>query len=269
MNCGNCGSAQRGDARFCDRCGGVLPGAPKGSPAAPARGSPSGVLTERLPPGAGDDEATQTFVGRDPVPGPRLADRAGPQLRPAAEAVPPRPPTEVVPARPPEEVVRFGPGVPAGPAAGQAGLTAERVWRTGRPPAPPRRRLRIGRLFGSALTVILLAASGVVLYLRFHHAPFQVTGVVISQQARTGCGVDVTGRITTNGSAGTVSYQWLFQPGRQQPRPLSQSVTAGQHAVYVTAALEGSGHGSASQTATLQILGPDPRSVSATVVVRC
>ncbi|HUY48726.1 MAG TPA: hypothetical protein VMV92_23915, partial [Streptosporangiaceae bacterium] len=55
--------------------------------------------------------------------------------------------------------------------------------------------------------MVLLAASGLVLFLRFHHAPFRVTGVVISQQARTGCGVDVTGRITTNGSAGTVSYQ--------------------------------------------------------------
>jgi hypothetical protein len=122
---------------------------------------------------------------------------------------------------------------------------------------------------GSALTVVLLAASGVVLYLRFHHAPFHVTGVVISQQARAGCGVDVTGRITTNGSAGTVSYQWLFQPDQQPPQPLSQSVTAGQHAVYVTTALEGSGHGSASRTVTLQVLGPDPGNASAAVVIRC
>jgi len=260
MNCGICGSTQRDDARFCGRCGGALPCAPQDSPAAPARGSPSGVLTERLPPGAGDGGATQTFFGRDPVPGPRPADRAGPQLRP---------PTEVVPPRPPAEVVRYGPGVPVGPAAGQAGLTAERVWRTGRPPAPPRRPLRLGRLFGAALTVILLAASGVVLYLRFHHAPFRVTGVVISQQARTGCGVDVTGRITTNGSAGTVSYQWLFQPDPKPPQPLSQSLAAGQQAVYVRAAVEASGHGSASRTVTLQILGPDPGSASTAVVVRC
>jgi len=117
--------------------------------------------------------------------------------------------------------------------------------------------------------VILLAASGLVLFLRFHHAPFHVTGVVISQQARTGCGVDVTGRITTNGPAGTVSYQWLIQPDQQTPQPLAQSVTAGQQAVYVTTALEGSGHGSASRTVTLQVLGPDPGSASTTVVIRC
>ncbi len=117
--------------------------------------------------------------------------------------------------------------------------------------------------------MILLAASGVVLYLRFHHAPFHVTGVAISQKTQTGCGVDVTGRITTNGSAGTVSYQWVFRPDRRPPQPLSQSVVAGQHAVYVTVAVEGSGHGSASQVVTLQVLGPDQRAISTPVVVSC
>ena len=213
-----------------------------------------------LPSGAGGGEATQTFLGGDPVSGPRLADLASPPLRP---------PTEVVPLRPPTEVVRYGPGVPAALSEGRAGLTAESVWRTGRPPAPPRRRPRLRPLLGSALTVILLAASGVVLFLRFHHAPFHVTGVVISQQTRTVCGVDVTGRIATNGSAGAVSYQWLFQPDRQPPQPLSESVTAGQHAVYVTVAVEGAGHGSASRTVTLQVLGPDPRTASAAVTIRC
>jgi len=39
--------------------------------------------------------------------------------------------------------------------------------------------------------------------------------------------------------------------------------------VYVTVALQGSGHGSASQTVTLQILGPDPAAASKAVVVSC
>src|ERR1700730_17338494 len=47
-------------------------------------------------------------------------------------------------------------------------------------------------------------ATGVLLYLRFHHAPFQVTGAAITRQAPNGCGVNVTGQVTTNGSAGTV-----------------------------------------------------------------
>jgi hypothetical protein len=79
----------------------------------------------------------------------------------------------------------------------------------------------------------------------------------------------VTGRITTNGSAGTVSYQWLFPPGRQPPQPLSQSVVAGQHDVYVTVAVEAKGHGSASQNVTLQVLGPDTGTASKSVVVSC
>jgi hypothetical protein len=117
--------------------------------------------------------------------------------------------------------------------------------------------------------VILLAASGVILYLRFHHVPFHVTSVAISRQTPNGCGVDVTGRINTSGSAGTISYQWVFRPDPHPPQTLSQSVVAGQHAVYVTVAVEGEGQGTASQTVTLRILGPDPMSVSAAVVLRC
>ncbi len=186
---------------------------------------------------------------------------------PPATAV--QPPSAAATHQPQADIVRYGPGVPAAPPASQAGVTAERIWRTAHLPEPPRRGVGLRRLFGAALTVILLAASGVVLYLRFHHAPFHVTGVGISQQTKTACGVDVTGRITTNGSAGTVSYQWLFRPDRQAPQPLSQSVVAGQHAVYVTVAVQGQGHGSASQTVTLQILGPDPQAASAAFVVSC
>jgi hypothetical protein len=79
----------------------------------------------------------------------------------------------------------------------------------------------------------------------------------------------VTGRISTNGSAGTVSYQWVFRPDPHAPQPLSQSVVAGQHDVYVTVAVQGQGQGTASQTVTLQVLGPDPAADSTSVVVSC
>jgi hypothetical protein len=117
--------------------------------------------------------------------------------------------------------------------------------------------------------VTLLAASGVLLYLRFHQSAFHVTGVAISGKTRGGCGVDVTGRIATNGAAGTVSYQWVFRPDPHPPQPLSQSVAAGQRAVYVTVEVEGSGQGTASPAVTLQVLGPDPAAVSTSVVVSC
>jgi hypothetical protein len=163
-------------------------------------------------------------------------------------------------------VVRYGPGVPAS----QAG--AESVWRTGQRPGPPvrnRGQRRLRRLLGLALTVILLIAAGVVLWLRFYHAPFHVTGVKITQQTTTSCGVDVTGQIATNGSAGTISYQWVFRPQTQAPQPLNQSVVAGQHDAYVTVAVEGRGHGSATQTVTLQVLGPDAGTASRTVTISC
>jgi hypothetical protein len=159
--------------------------------------------------------------------------------------------------------------VPAVPPVGQAKLTAAHVWHDTRPAGPSRRLARLRRLSGLALTVILLAASGVLLYLRFHHAPLRVTGVAITQQATNGCGVDVTGQVTTNGTAGTVSFEWLFAPSPAPPKPLRQSVAAGQHTVDVTVAVEGQGQGSSSQRVTLQVLSPDQVTASATVTVRC
>jgi hypothetical protein len=205
--------------------------------------------------------------------GPYPAARTGPAYQPT-EVAGPYPAARAGPVQadrgdPAREVMRYGPGVPAAASAGQAAATAERVWRTGRTGEPPRRMHRRRGLFGSVLTVLLLAASAVLLYLRFHHAPFHVTGVAITQQTQTGCDVNVTGRISTNGSAGTVSYQWLFRPDREAPQPLSQSVVAGQDAVYVTVAVKGSGSGSASRTVTLQVLGPDRGAASTSVALRC
>ena len=173
------------------------------------------------------------------------------------------------PPQPAPDMLRYGPGVPAS----QAGVAAESVWRTGHRSGPPPRHARLRRarrVLGSALTVILLVVAGVVVWLRFfHHSPFHVTEVHITQQTKTTCGVNVTGEIATNGSAGTVSYQWVFQPQTQAPQPLSQSVTAGQHDVFVTVAVQGQGHGNATQRVTLDVLGPDPRADSKDVTISC
>jgi hypothetical protein len=202
-------------------------------------------------PGAGSHEPVTEVPPPPPAPG------GG--SREAVTYVPPRmPATEAAPHQQPSQVLRYGPGVPASKAESQT--KAESVWRTGRLPEPPRNRARLRRLLGTLLTVALLVAAGVLLFLRFHHAPFHVTGAAITQQTHNGCGVDVTGRIDTNGAAGTVSYQWVFQPQLQAPQPVNMSVVSGQHSVYVTVAVEGQGHGSASQTVTLQVLGPDKRS---------
>jgi len=161
--------------------------------------------------------------------------------------------------------MRSGPGVPPS----QAGVSAEQVWRTGQLPDPPRRPVRFRRLASLALTVILLAAAGVLLFLRFNHAPFKVTGVPILTSAANGCTVNVTGHIPTNGSSGTISYQWVFTPQSGAPQPLSQSVVSGQHDVFVTVAVQGQGHGSATQKVTLDVLGPDARTDSTDVTINC
>lgn len=171
-------------------------------------------------------------------------------------------------AGPAPKIVRYGPGVPAGSRDGTAELTAEHVWHPARG-SRPRRSAGLVRRAGSLLTVALLAAAGVLLFERLHHGPFHVTGVTISQQAQAGCGVTVTGRISTNGAAGTVSYQWLFEPGQQPPQRLSQSVASGQHAVDVSIAIDGTGSGRASEKVTLQVLTPDVVTDSAPVVVSC
>jgi hypothetical protein len=79
----------------------------------------------------------------------------------------------------------------------------------------------------------------------------------------------VTGRISTTGAAGTVTYQWIFAAQQAAPQPVTQSAAAGQSAVYVTAAIQGQGHGSVTQRVTLQVLGPGHGTASVPVTVSC
>jgi hypothetical protein len=212
------------------------------------------------PDGSGAGDTTPAASGRAPVTQPGLTDLTSP---PPPRGAPPAPPA------PSRAGLRYGPGVPVTPEP-RAGLTAEDIWRTGLVAgAAPRRRPRWRRVLGSAVTVVLLAVAGVIVFLRFHHAPFAVTSAVITQQTRNGCSVDVTGKIATSGGAGTVSYQWVFRPDSRPPQPLTQTVIAGQKAVFVTVAVEGSGQGSATQSVTLQVLGPDQKSAATAVVVKC
>jgi hypothetical protein len=165
---------------------------------------------------------------------------------------------------------RRGPGVPAAAAGGgQAVLTAEEVWRTGppgQPPAPGGGRGR-WRWAGPALTVVLLIAIGAVAFMRLHHPALQVTGVAITSQVKDGCSVDVTGRISTSGGAGTVSYQWILTPQVSAPHPLSQSVSAGQSTIYLTAVVAGTGK--LARQVTLQVLGPGQGRATANVIANC
>jgi hypothetical protein len=226
--------------------------------------SPTEIAAPQVPAQAAPQHPP-TEIAADSPPAPGRATQAGQTHPPTEAALAPgsTPPSPVA------GIVRYGPGVPVDLPVSQGGRTAEHVWSGGPPPAPPRRSARLRRLGGSALTAVLLVASGVILFLRFYHPPFQVTGAAITQHTTAGCRVDVTGRITTNGAAGTVSYRWLFEPAGQQATALRQSVASGQHAVDVTVAVEGSGSGTASRTAVLQVLSPSRRTASAHVTLTC
>src|SRR5262249_47984057 len=63
-----------------------------------------------------------------------------------------------------QQVVGYGPGVPVGAPAGQAAPPAEQVWQAGAPAAPRGRRRRL--IASSAVSIALLIASGVVIFLR-------------------------------------------------------------------------------------------------------
>jgi hypothetical protein len=238
-------------------------------PEADAPHQPATIMMPRQPQAEAVPHEPVTY----PPPRQSPPDAAPPQTSldtpPPPPYAPPLSPYAAPPPSPPSEVLRYGPGVPVS----QPGAAAESVWRSGRRPEPPPRQRqlrRLRRLLGLALTLILLAAAGIVLYLRFFdHPAFHVTGVEIVKQTRNGCAVDVTGQITTNGAAGTVSYQWVFRPQTQAPQPLNESVVAGQHTAYVTVAVLGQGHGSASQTVTLDILGPDTKTDSTNVTISC
>jgi hypothetical protein len=245
-------------------------GVPEHPPTEVATPSPPAQAAAAHPPTevASSADAAQAAPAHEPTVTAPPGQAAGPPHR-AAPPAPLSPAAGAMPPSPVAGIVRYGPGIPVELPVSQGGRTAEHVWSGGPPPAPPRRSARLRRFGGMALPVILLAASGVVLFLRFYHPPFQVTGAAITQHTTTGCRVDVTGRIATNGAAGTVSYRWLFKPGGQQATTLRQSVTSGQHAVDVTVAVEGSGQGSATRTAVLQVLSPGARTASTRVALSC
>ena len=167
------------------------------------------------------------------------------------------------------QVRRYGPGVPGAAAAAQAAMPAEQVWQLGPPSGAPRRRGWSWRLGSTLLSAALVIASVVVILVRLHHPAFGVTGAAITGQTRSGCAVDVTARVATTGGAGTVSYEWVFTPQGGPPQPATEAVASGQTAVYLTAAVQGQGHGTLEQQVTLRVLSPGTASAAASVSLSC
>ncbi|MEO3813074.1 hypothetical protein ABGB17_29075 [Sphaerisporangium sp. B11E5] len=171
--------------------------------------------------------------------------------------------------RPQGEGLRFGPGVPTETAAAQ-------IWRSGRDqPAGgdrrPRRRRR-GGILGSGLIFLLILAAAV--YLWFQRGdPLAVTAVDVRAPKPKGCDVtvNVIGVITTNGSSGEVTYEWL--PTGRKPIRHTDTVESGKTTHQVKLEWEIGGEGTKRLTARLRVLSPitdqGPLEDKATFTYRC
>jgi hypothetical protein len=153
--------------------------------------------------------------------------------------------------------VRFGPGVPAD-------TTAAQIWRQGREqvtvPAkerlrrPPAKRRRSALWSGLLLLLILVAA--IFLWLQ-RGDPLSVTAVDVKAPKAKGCDitVNITGKITTNGSAGQIKYQW-WRSDKKDPIEQTDTVPSGQTAYEVSLPWTVKGQGSKKLTARLRVLSP-------------
>ncbi|MFC6084258.1 hypothetical protein [Sphaerisporangium aureirubrum] len=171
------------------------------------------------------------------------------------------------------EGMRFGPGVPADTAAAQ-------IWRSGRDQmtvstkdraSRPRKRRR-GGVLGSGLIFLLILAAA--LYLWFQRGdPLAVSAVDVRAPKPKGCDVtlNVVGVITTNGSAGEVTYEWL--PTGRKPIRHTDTVESGKTSHQVSLEWEIGGEGTKKLTARLRVLSPigdqGPLEDKATFTYRC
>ncbi|GAA4975908.1 hypothetical protein [Actinoplanes utahensis] len=161
-----------------------------------------------------------------------------------------------------QQEVRFGPGVPVAPPAAP-------TWST---PTPARRPLwrRVTSLVSGLLTLALVGVVGFILWQRL--SPLEVEGVTIAVPRPAGdrcdVSVDVVATVRTNGRSGAIRYQWL----RSDALPsavLTERVPRGQNTATLTLNWSFNGVGTATETATVNIVEPSAIQAGTEVVYRC
>jgi serine/threonine protein kinase len=165
---------------------------------------------------------------------------------------------------PPAAPVRFGPGLSGGSAP-----PALPDW--GKPPKPKRRRRRWLSVLSTFLTLAIIAAVAVVLWLRTHEV-FKVTSVAVAPAAAPGdkCNVtvDVVGSIVTNGRGGDVTYQWIRNGDITSP-VATTVVGTGQTIAPLHLSWYFHGKGSYQATAELRVLSPEVAAAKTTFTYSC
>ncbi|GAA4601713.1 hypothetical protein BJY16_003986 [Actinoplanes octamycinicus] len=159
--------------------------------------------------------------------------------------------------------LRFGPGVPVTPVAAPA-------W----PETAPARRRPWGRrlvsLVSGLLTLALVVVVGFYVWQRLSPIAVESVTVAVPKPAGTRCDVtvDVVATVRTNGKAGVIRYQW-FRSDAAPGGILTERVGRGQRTATLTLRWTFAGVGTATETATVNIIEPSPVQAGTKVAYRC
>jgi hypothetical protein len=160
--------------------------------------------------------------------------------------------------------IRFGPGIPAGPAPGQAWPKT--------PAAPAGRRTKRRRTAGATLITLAIALAVAGWFLWQSGGPLSVARVSVAPAAPLGqsCDltVDVVGTIHTDGRGGVVTYQWLRNDG-DTSAVLHETIAPGTKDAQVHLHWSFSGRGSFPASVTLSVISPDPTTASTDFLYAC
>jgi hypothetical protein len=160
--------------------------------------------------------------------------------------------------------MRFGPGVPV-PAAATPGWPATAQARR---PRPLWRRLV--SILSSLLTFALVVVVGLYLWQRLRPLEVESATVAVPRPAGNRCNVtvDVVATVRTNGRSGVIRYQW-FRSDAPPGAVLTEQVGRGQRTVGLTLKWTFTGVGTATETATVNIIEPSPLQAGTQVAYRC
>ncbi|MFI6498816.1 hypothetical protein [Nonomuraea typhae] len=171
----------------------------------------------------------------------------------------------------------FGPGVTA--AEPQVDTTAARMWRQGAQEAAPAgkagraARARRRRTMLAAAVFAVVVAGGLLAWFRLSgpSTPLAVTAIEVSAPKKAqGCDADVliTGKISTNGGAGEIRYEWA-QSDRKEKILQTQRTTSDKTSYTLPLKWKVSGRSTAKLTATLTVTSPQRLRDKATFTYKC
>ena len=171
-----------------------------------------------------------------------------------------------------ETYVRFGPGVPV--QAAPAPDLATAVWRGEVQPVETAQQAaaRRSRRWILPLTVLILVIAVLIYFLwgRGTNAVTVDSVVVKASTPAVTCGQTerLNALITTNGGAGTLTYQWVRSDGTTS-EILTQNMNRGEGQTSVALLWNFDGYGTLDAKATLHIISPGDASGSTTFTYTC